>query len=385
MKNFSIYIHIPFCEVKCGYCDFFSVPRGFEDVSLQKQYIDELIREIRARAPSFEGKKIHTIFLGGGTPSLLEISLLEKIFETLKNYFVWTPDTEITLEANPKTVSREKLKAIRELGVNRLSMGVQSFEDRFLKVLGRIHSGDEARQTIQDAYEAGFEKVNFDMMMALPGQRFEDWQRDLETALSFHPQHLSAYHLTIETGTAFENLYNKGKLVLPPEEEGVRCLVWTRERLRKAGLPPYEISNFARPGFECRHNQNYWEYGEYLGLGAGAASFLRLIEPNEKVFAMRQTNIRDLKKYLAGEWSGFSEEITRQISMGEYCMLALRTQEGIDALCFKELFGDDFVQTYEKYLKKYLNRRFLAQQNNYKFSLTEQGFLYADQVILDFI
>ena len=164
----------------------------------------------------------------------------------------------------------------------------------------------------------------------------------------------------------------------------MQCLTWTRERLSAAGLPPYEISNFAKPGFECRHNQNYWEYGEYLGFGAGAASFLKTNGENKKVFATRQTNVRDLKKYVAGEWVGFSEEITHEMGMGEYCMLALRTREGVDALRFNSIFGRNFAQTYEKYLKKYLNQNFLIQ-NDHHFTLSEQGILYADMIISDFI
>ncbi|QQR79600.1 MAG: radical SAM family heme chaperone HemW [Deltaproteobacteria bacterium] len=392
MRNFSIYIHIPFCEVKCGYCDFFSVARGYEDFDLQKQYVDELIREIETRSEPYQGKKIHTLFFGGGTPSLLESKLLEKIIQTLSKYFMWSSETEFTMEANPKTVSLEKLKIIRSLGVNRLSMGVQSFEDRFLKVLGRIHSGDEAKKTIADAYQAGFEKVNFDMIMALPGQTFEDRKKDLETALSFHPQHLSAYHLTIEAGTAFEKIYGKSvgaihELPLPSEDVGVQCLTWTRDRLRAAGLPPYEISNFAKPGFECRHNQNYWEYGEYLGCGAGAASFLKMNQldaSSKKTFAVRQTNHRDLKKYISGDWLGFSEEITHKMGMGEYCMLALRTREGVNTQTFEALFGQEFYQTYEKYLKKYQDQHFLIK-NGHHFTLTEQGILYADTIVSDFI
>ncbi len=378
MTNLSIYVHIPFCEVKCGYCDFFSVPRGYGDASLQEQYVDELIREIDTRAAPYQGRNIHTLFFGGGTPSLLAPRLLKKIRCALEAYFNWSPETEWTMEANPKTVSLAALENFRGLGVNRLSMGVQSFDDRFLKVLGRIHSGDEAKKTIADAYQAGFNTVNFDLIMALPGQTFEDWQRDLETALSFQPRHLSAYHLTIESGTAFEGLYQKGKLILPPEEEGVRCLTWTRERLAQAGLEAYEISNFAEPGFECRHNQNYWQYGEYLGFGAGAASF------SKKPFACRQTNVRDLKKYLAGEWVGFSETIDERTSIGEFCWLALRTRQGIEATRYQECFGRSVQEDFGGVFKVYEEKHWLEKIGS-AWVLTPSGLLFADQISADFL
>ncbi|HEX5035652.1 MAG TPA: radical SAM family heme chaperone HemW, partial [bacterium] len=328
--GFSAYIHIPFCEVKCGYCDFFSVPRGFEDFDLQKEYVDTLVAEIHERSAEFSKEPVVSVFFGGGTPSLLEPKLLGRVLDALARHFSWENSTEITLETNPKTVNRDKLASFRSLGLNRISLGVQSFQDRFLKVLGRIHDGNDARRAVDDARAAGFKNVSCDLIFALPGQSFEDWTKDLNAALALGTDHLSAYHLTIESNTPFETLYKQGKLPLPAEEEGVRMLQWTRARLAEAGMGAYEISNFARPGFESVHNGHYWRYGEYLGFGAGAVSCRS---------SVRRHNVRSLKKYLGGDALDFEDRIDRKTAMGEFCMLGLRTREGIDAGRFEGLFG----------------------------------------------
>jgi len=378
----SVYVHIPFCEVKCGYCDFFSVPRGYEDFDLQNQYVEALIREMQGRLEPHRGRVIHSLFFGGGTPSLLDPTLLERILHTLRTFLSWGPETEVTLESNPKTVSLEKLRTFRSLGINRLSIGVQSFQDRFLKTLGRIHSGADARRTVDDALKAGFENVSCDMIFALPGQTFEDWQKDLQEAISLGTPHLSAYHLTIEGGTAFDGLHRKGKLNLPSEEEGVRCLTWTREALKAAGLDAYEISNFARIGRESVHNKNYWEYGEYFGFGTAAASFTK--NPNR----MRRTNVRDLKKYVAGQYAGSndgsSETISPQLAMGEFCMLGLRMREGIEDERFQAEFGCSLSAAFRPQLTKWQQRGWL-ERGARSWMLTADGLLFADEVAASFL
>lgn len=379
--SLSVYVHIPFCEVKCGYCDFFSVPRGFEDFDLQREYVDGLIREIHERSPEFSARPLRSIFFGGGTPSLLDPKLLERIFETLARHFSWNGGTEITLESNPKTVSYEKLRAFRSLGVNRLSVGVQSFQDRFLKALGRIHSGDEARKTVEDARRAGFENVSCDLIFALPEQTFEDWQKDLEQALALGTDHLSAYHLTIEKNTPFETLDAQGRLSLPPEEEGIRCLTWTRDRLCQARMEPYEISNFSRSGFECAHNQNYWRYGEYLGFGAGAVSFQK---GETSPFAVRRHNVRNLKKYLEGGVVDFEDRIDRRTAMGEFCMLGLRTREGIRSSVFQAVFGESLDQAFGVQLERWSARGWLGAAPE-GWILTADGLLFADEVAASFL
>lgn len=373
--DFSVYVHIPFCEVKCGYCDFYSVPRGWKEFDLQEEYVGSLLREIDQRAPLTQGKRLKSLFFGGGTPSLLRSDLLEKILRVLGRYYHWDQATEITLETNPKTVDRERLKIFRSLGINRLSLGVQSFQDRFLQAMGRIHSGDEAKKVVADAFAAGFDNVSVDLIFSLPGETLDDWQRDLEMALRLETPHLSCYALTIEPGTPFEKLYVQGKLSLPVEEEAIRQLTWTRERLAGVGLPPYEISNFARPGFESVHNRNYWQYGEYLGLGAGAASF---------VFGLRTMNARDLNAYLRGNYKIEEDRIDLKTAQGEFVMLGLRTREGVSAVRFQELFGTRFETIFSDVLPPLVAKGWIEQNSNH-WCLTDQGLLLANEVMQQFL
>ena len=386
MKKLSLYIHIPFCEVKCGYCDFYSVPRGHGEFNLQREYVEQLVREIDQRSsetsPDGGRSQVLSLFFGGGTPSLLEPHLLEKILKTLQRHFSWDDRTEITLESNPKTVSREKLSAFRALGINRLSVGVQSFQDRFLKVMGRIHSGDEARKTIDDARKAGFDNMSLDLIYALPGQVFEDWRQDLEEALSLETPHISAYHLTIEEGTSFETLYKKGRLRLPEEEVGLQCLTWTRDRLCQARREAYEISNFSLPGFESVHNRNYWHYGEYLGVGAGAASFMR--KENGPTYGRRRNNVRDLKRYLEGHWEGSHEDISLPTAMGEFCMLGLRTREGIRDQDFADAFGKSLSEVFTEPILDSMKKGWLeSYQKGWR--LTSEGILFSNEVAASFL
>jgi oxygen-independent coproporphyrinogen-3 oxidase len=380
--GFSVYIHIPFCEVKCGYCDFFSVPRGFEDFDLQKEYVDALTAEISERSQIFSGKPVDSIFFGGGTPSLLDPKLLERILNALARHFSWDASAEITLETNPKTVSLDKLKVFRSLGINRVSIGVQSFEDRFLKSLGRIHDGQDAQRTVRDARTAGFENVSCDLIFALPGQTFDEWLRDLETALKLETDHLSAYHLTIESGTPFETLHKREKLNLPSEEEGIKMLEWTRSYLEDAGLKAYEISNFAKPSFESVHNGNYWRYGEYMGFGAGAVGCGRSTETG--IFAVRRHNIRSLKKYLEGAILDFEDRIDRRTAMGEFCMLGLRTREGVDAERFESLFGVALKAVFFDPIARAQERGWITAYDG-GWALTSEGLLFADAVAASFL
>ncbi len=373
--SLSLYIHIPFCEVKCGYCDFFSVPRGHGDFDLQKEYTGQLLREIGQRSPEFSKRKIHSLFFGGGTPSLLDPSLMESILRELSRHFSWSDRTEITLEANPKTVSREKLAVFRSLGFNRLSIGVQSFQDQFLKVLGRIHSGDEARRTVENAFDAGFDNVNLDLIYALPGQTLTDLLQDLETAFSLKTTHLSAYNLTIETGTPFERLSAEGRIALPQEEQQVEMLRRVRSRMKEERFVAYEISNFARPGFECRHNLNYWNYGEYLGFGAGAVSSV--------AFSRRQ-NVRDLRRYLAGESEQETEAITFATAVGEFMMMGLRKADGISRAAFQKKFCETLERIYPKELDSLLRDNWIEEKGDC-LRLTEKGLPVANEILMRFL
>ncbi len=382
---FSLYVHIPFCEVKCGYCDFFSVAKGWGDADLQSRYVDALIREIEARAiegPVWSGQvrsgRVRSVFFGGGTPSLLEPALMERVLETLRRAFPWSDDTEVTFEANPKTVTLDRLKTFRELGFNRLSIGIQSFQDRFLTALGRIHSGDEARQTLEDARHAGFDNFSLDLIFALPGQTVADWKRDLEEAIRFETPHLSAYHLIIEPGTPFESLHRSGRLHLPEEEAGVEMFQWTRSRLTEAGLPPYETSNFGRPGFESVHNRHYWQYGEYLGFGVSAASFVKAKEGGA-VFGTRESNTRHLSLYMEGQRSPLADVLDVKTARGEFCMLGVRTREGISSANFQNLFGESLETVFGKVLKRCQDRGWLTRSGS-DWQLTPEGVLFTDEV-----
>ncbi len=412
----AIYIHIPFCEVKCGYCDFFSVPRGWEEFDLQEEYIEALCREIDQRCrgescirPHSElilgdhkdrPYNIQSIFFGGGTPSLLRPDLLEKILTTLNQYFTWDAACEITMETNPKTIDLAGLKDRKALGINRISMGAQSFQDDYLKTLGRIHSAQEAIQTIQSAFQAGFENVSFDLIFALPGQSLKEWQQDLNTALDLGTSHLSCYNLTIEPETAFAKIYGNAStqarppLPLPDEETALAMFWHTRNHLAQAGLQAYEISNFARPGFECLHNQNYWNYGAYLGFGVAAASFIK--NSKGKSHSVRQNNPRNLQKYLQAEFSPDQDEISQAIAMGEFVMLALRKREGLSEEKFLNEFGINFRDIYQKQIDKFVGAQCIApveisvnghdESRPYmNWQLTDRGLELADTVMSEFL
>lgn len=436
----SLYIHIPFCEVKCGYCDFFSVPRGHEDFDLQGRYTTELSREIGARGEALASRQIGSIYFGGGTPSLLEPRWIEKILTTLSRTWGWDSRTEMTLEANPKTVSRERLAAFRALGINRVSVGVQSFQDHLLKKMGRIHSGREALQTLEDATAVGFKQINLDLIYALPGQRLKDLEGDLATAISLGLPHLSAYSLIVEAGTPFETLAIKGELPVPDEEVAREMFELVQDYGTNTGLFPYEVSNFSHRGFECRHNLNYWNYGEYLGFGAGAVSFLREREkaaggplscgssepavasppagsappalsaaaaseafvaaacesfrrssssnppaafsvPN---YGYRRQNVRSLQQYLAGHWEDSTEPIPLRTAMGEWWMLGLRQREGVLRGDFRRRFGQDLDEVFDPLYPSLRRDGWLCEQDD-RIRLSQKALPLADEIMQRFL
>ena len=289
-KELEIYIHIPFCVRKCAYCDFLSGPAAPEE---QKAYVQALIKEIRAAACYRSRYEVTTIFFGGGTPSLLAGEQLDEIMRTIKESFPIREDAEITMEMNPGTANREKLKAYRQAGINRLSIGLQSANNQELKILGRIHTFETFLETYQMAREEGFDNINVDLMSALPGQTETSYEETVQKVLTLAPEHISSYSLIIEEGTPFFEWYGKGETGNMPElpdEDTERCMYRrTKELLEEAGYYRYEVSNYALPGKECRHNIGYWERKDYLGFGIGAAS---LLEEN------RFSNVRDRSVYV---------------------------------------------------------------------------------------
>lgn len=326
-RPLEIYIHIPFCIKKCAYCDFLSAPAGEE---VQKAYVDALLREMRGAVSLSETYEVTTVFLGGGTPSILRSSQIGELLALLKEQYSIREHAEITMEANPGTVDAEKLKGCREAGVNRISFGLQSADDRELRALGRIHTWEQFLESFHLARQCGFTNINVDLMSALPGQTVESWRETLRKVLELGPEHISAYSLIIEEGTPFYEIYGDHPELLPSEEEERQMYYDTREILRAHGYERYEISNYARKGYACRHNLGYWDRTEYKGFGLGSASLLE---------NMRTSNQTELSAYLNGEWNGTSEILTEQAIREEYFFLGLRRMDGVKVGRYRAHYG----------------------------------------------
>lgn len=372
-QSLSLYIHFPFCVRKCRYCDFLSGPA---DAGAREAYLRALEREISLVPQFVVERPVRTLFFGGGTPSLMEEGQLSSLMEAVRSKFNLDEGAEISMEVNPGTADLQKLKAFRKLGINRLSIGVQSFRDEELALLGRIHRAEDALRIFGQARQAGFDNLNLDLMSALPGQTLENWRYNLESACRLEPDHISAYSLIIEEGTPFAAM---DLPPLPDEEEDRRMYHETREILLSHGYERYEISNYARPGFACRHNCVYWTCGDYLGLGLGASSLM-----GERRFDC----VSSMKDYLsAGSWEDFHEKETRLTlwdRMEEFAFLGLRMTEGIDTEAFEKRFGLSFEEIYRKVTERHLSEGLLSREGNRVF-LTERGLDIANYVMSDFI
>ncbi len=319
MKRISLYIHIPFCVRKCAYCDFTSFPDKTDRIP---DYLHRLEREMDEAVSRFGDLAVDTLFIGGGTPSLLGGDDMKRLMDAAAKRFSIVPDAEITSEANPGTLDPEKLRAYRAAGINRLSIGVQAFDDRLLKALGRIHTRDEAIRAVLMAREAGFDNLSVDLMYALPGQTPEDWQNTLETAVGLPLRHISCYSLIVEDGTPMKALLDAKKAVLPDEETVVGMQHTAEAFLKDHGFERYEISNYAQSGYESRHNMIYWTRGDYLGLGCAAHSLMN---------GTRFANTASLEDYLAGKAGDPPEVLTASDVYIERIMLGLRTKYGVPA------------------------------------------------------
>jgi putative oxygen-independent coproporphyrinogen III oxidase len=333
----SLYVHVPWCIRKCPYCDFNShAMRGSRDDLPQQRYIDALIADLEAALPFVWGRRIHTIFIGGGTPSLFEPAQIERLIVAVRARLPLEPGCEITLEANPGSFERDRFRALRDAGVTRLSIGVQSFDDARLAALGRVHDAAEARAAIAEAKSA-FETFNIDLMYALPGQTLVDAEADLAAALAFEPPHLSVYQLTIEANTFFA----RHPPPLPDDDLAFAMLDRIAERTLEAGLERYEVSAYARPGHRARHNLNYWEFGDYLGIGAGAHGKLSFAHR-----IVRQVRLRDPAAYMAGAEAGLAVASEAEVARGElpfeFMLNALRLKEGFALSRFFERTGLPF-------------------------------------------
>ena len=368
----EIYIHIPFCIRKCDYCDFLSGSSGPEE---QADYVQALLREIQA-VEEGEGRSVSSIFIGGGTPSVLDERLLGDILREIRNRFKMEEDAEITIEVNPGTANIGKLQAYREMGINRLSIGLQSPEDRELKILGRIHNYGQFLETYQEARTVGFDNINIDLMSAIPDQTYEGWVKNLRTVAELEPEHISAYSLIVEEGTPFA----ARKLNLPDEDTEYNMYEATAQILKEYGFEQYEISNYARKGRECRHNVGYWTRQDYLGFGLGASSLY-----GKERFA----NTADMKKYL--ESSKNPEKIrekepslTREDEMAEFMFLGLRMTKGISKADFQRCFGCTIESVYGEVLEKYESMELLLEKDGRIF-LSREGIHVSNSIMAEFL
>lgn len=331
----SVYVHLPWCLKKCPYCDFNSHEwRGDDLADAENRYINALMADLDASLPLIWGRSVQTVFIGGGTPSLFSPRGIERLLAEMRARLRLVADAEITLEANPGTFEKDRFKAFQQAGVTRLSIGVQSFDDRFLKPLGRVHDAEQALAAVSEAARC-FETFNVDLMYALPGQDLQDLARDLEQALSFSPPHLSVYHLTIEPKTVYAKFPPQG---LPDEDLAYEMLDLITERTGQAGLGRYEVSAYARAGRRCEHNLNYWQFGDYLGLGAGAHGKLSFAHR-----IMRTVRWREPQRYMDGALGGQAlaqaDEVRRADLPFEFMLNALRLRDGFDLSMYTERTG----------------------------------------------
>ena len=381
-KNLGIYLHIPFCMKKCHYCDFLSAPA---DENTKERYIEALKKEIFLYREDLKENIISTIFLGGGTPSLLKEKQIKEILDAIFETYFIKKGAEITIEANPETLTKEKLKIYKEAGINRLSIGLQSTEEEQLKRLGRIHTYEKFLESYTLAREVGFENINVDLMSALPFQTKEEWEETLRKIVNLNPkpEHISAYSLIIEEGTTFFKI--KEQLSFPDEEED-RQMYWkTKEFLEREGYHRYEISNYALPEKESRHNQTYWTLGEYLGLGLGAASYWN---------GSRFKNTENLQEYFAffennmiKEPSELQKEVhilSKEEKMEEFMFLGLRRMKGISEKRFLNLFQKDIMEVYREKIEKGVQIGVLRRKDG-RIGLTERGIDISNMVLTEFL
>lgn len=402
-KPLELYLHIPFCVKKCDYCDFLSGPFGAEN---RKAYTEALLREIQA-LPDDLDREIVSVFTGGGTPSLLDAPDMERIMTALRDKFEFSENAEITIEANPGTLSSDKLEIYRASGINRLSLGLQSTDNRELQILGRIHTYEEFLESYELARTAGFDNINIDLMSAIPEQTCEKWIHNLRTAAELKPEHISAYSLIVEEGTPFA----QRELKLPDEEQEYQMYEDTADILKSYGFEQYEISNYAKNGYECRHNLGYWKRTEYLGLGLGAASLTdedlwkhlcgerssgnferecineEYRSPEQAEY--RFCNTRNMQEYL--ENSRNPRMLRRDIAVlsekeqqEEFMFLGLRMTKGISVQEFRERFGKEIDEIYGKVLRKYEAMGFMEKSSGF-WRFTRKGIHVSNHILSDFL
>ena len=395
-------IHIPFCMKKCAYCDFLSGPAPRETID---RYVTALVAEIRQYQKLAENYRVTTIFFGGGTPSILSGGQMKEIFDALRDVFEIQADAEITMEANPGTVTKENLQAYRACGINRISFGLQSVDDKELKLLGRVHTMRQFEESYDLARKAGFQNINIDLISAIPGQTVESWEHTLDTVIRMNPEHISAYSLIIEEGTLFYEIYGEnakeeqdsqcekcladdGKQMdtgknfpkLPDEEAERRMYELTAEKLEAAGYLQYEVSNYAKPGYACRHNKGYWQRVEYLGIGTGAAS---LIE-NERYQHISDTDLYIRANGRLDQIEEEKETLDWNAQVEETMFLGLRMKEGVNKQKFRERYHREIQEVYGEVLEK-LKEEGLLREEEERICLTKRGNDLSNYVLAQFL
>lgn len=375
----GLYIHIPFCKQACSYCDFYFVTRQEN----KGEFVEELVREIESKRDSeYTEEEVQTIYLGGGTPSLLTAQEIEKVLESIRRIFPTNPK-EVTLEMNPDDVTEEYLGDLKSAGVNRISMGVQSFDEPLLRFMNRAHTSEEAVRSLELLSTSGFDSYSVDLIYGNPGQSLNALERDIETLLQFVPPHVSAYALTIEPKTRLGKQFELGRLL--PADDGVVAQHFDLvvERLAHEGILQYEVSNFSKPGFEAVHNSSYWSHQNYLGFGPGAHSFWK--DP-AAVSAQRWNNKRDLKSYLNQSWQEKNEleQLSQKELVEERLMLGLRTVKGISRKHLKNYYGIELNKQQEDYVHS-KEKEGIIESNKDELKLSQKGLKISDAIILDLI
>ncbi|WP_283688340.1 radical SAM family heme chaperone HemW [Clostridium perfringens] len=376
MEKISLYIHIPFCAQKCLYCDFPSFARKDH---LRKAYIEALNKEIISLREKYNNIEINTIFIGGGTPSVLEADELECLLKEVAKLNM-AKDVEYSMECNPGNLTEEKLEVMKKYGVNRISMGLQAKQDNLLKGLGRIHNYKTFKENFLLGKKVGFNNINVDLMFGLPNQRLNEWEETLREIISLEPAHISAYSLIIEEGTAFYNLYENDKLKLPTEEEERKMYHLAKKILEENGFNQYEISNYAKEGKECRHNLAYWNMDNWIGVGSASASYMD---------GKRIKNISSVEEYInsINEKGEAIEEIinnSKNDNMEEFMFMGLRKINGIDENEFKNRFSMNINNVYGEIINKYIDEGLLIRESGRIF-LSEKGIEISNIIMADFL
>lgn len=372
----EIYIHIPFCVKKCDYCDFLSGPATEQR---QDEYMEALLKEIEGQIPE-ENDEIVSVFIGGGTPSVVKADWIGKVIDKLKEKFEFSPEAEISMEANPGTLTREKLSLYKEHGINRISLGLQSTLDDELKTLGRIHTFQDFLDSFRMVREAGFTNVNVDLMSAIPKQTYEQWVHNLRVVANLNPEHISAYSLIIEEGTPFYSRFSENALELPDEDLEYQMYEDTAKILSEYGYEQYEISNYAKAGFSCKHNIGYWQRVNYLGFGLGAASLYN---------NLRYNNTENMEEYLMDSHRPDSlrreiQRLTEQECQEEFMYLGLRMTKGISEKEFERVFGRQLPDRYKHILEKYERTGFM-ERNHEWWCFSRKGIHVSNQILAEFL